>query len=157
LLLRDRSSSHDLNLNFRSRMATILAALLGLSLLVLPFTGHGAAIWPAAALLLAATLGAWLSGPAPGPWGASWTIAALAVGAPVAAYSLVPDPWGALPLALILALVGTQGAFFRYVGRRRGGAFVIAMIPLQVVFFLGCAAAIPLALIEHHFARRRGR
>ena len=151
LVLRERRAPNDLNLGLSSRIATILAGLLGLSWLALPLMGHAAALLPPAAVLLAATMSIWLSNPANRHGGRTWLALLVLTIAPLAAYSLAPDPWTVIPLALIVALMATHLAFYRYVTRKRSGAFAIAVIPMQVVFFLGCAASALVGLIKHHF------
>jgi glycosyltransferase involved in cell wall biosynthesis len=108
LVLRHGRMSSDLNLSLGSRIATILAGLLALCLLVFPLAGYTAALWPAAALL-------------------------------------------------ILGLVATQWAFYRYLAEKRSSAFALAVVPMQVLFFLGCAIAVPLGFIRHHLGKRRSR
>lgn len=153
LVLRERRAPSDLNLGLSSRIATFLAGLLGLSVPMLPLTGHAAALLPAAALLLAAALSIRLVTAADGHKGRTLFALALAVVAPVAGYTLAPDPWAVIPLALILALIGTQRAFYRYVARKRSGAFALAVVPMQVLFFLGCAVAAVIGLFKHYFGR----
>jgi hypothetical protein len=158
LVLRDRRIPNDLNLNYKSRIATILAALLGLSLFILPLSGRAAAVLPAAAFLLATALGARFSSPTGKFRGSSLLLAALTVAAPPAAYILAPDALAVIPLVLILALIWTHLAFYRYVAAKRSVAFAIAVVPMQVLFFLGCAISVPLGLIRHIIcARKAGR
>jgi len=108
LLLRCGGRSRDLNLNLKSRIATALAGLFGLALIILPLSGH----------------------------------------------------FGALGLALvllILVLVWTQLGFYRCAARKRSIVFALAVVPMQVLFFLGCAAAVPLGFIEYHLDNRHRR
>jgi hypothetical protein len=77
--------------------------------------------------------------------------AALALGAPVGAWLLAPSPWAVIPMALILALIWTQLAFYRHLVQKRSGAFAFAVVPMQVLFFLGCVIAVPLGIIMHQF------
>ncbi len=153
LVLRERRAPSDLNLGLGSRIATFLAGLLGLSVPLLPLTGHAAALLPAAALLLAAALSIRLVTAADGHKGRTLFALALVVVAPLAGYTLAPDPWAVIPLALILALIGTQLAFYRYVAHKRSGAFAIAVVPMQVLFFLGCAVAAVIGLFKHYLGR----
>lgn len=154
LLLHERRLPRDLNLGFCARIATILAALLGLSLLVLPLTGHAWALSPAVAFLLVAPMSIWLSEPAGRRSGGTVFALALALLVPLAGYALAPDPWAVIPLALILALVWTHLAFYRYLLQKRGGAFAIAVIPMQVLFFLGCAVAVVIGVLKHHYGKQ---
>ena len=64
--------------------------------------------------------------------------------------------WPAL-LVLLLVLVWAQLGFYRYVARKRSITFALAVVPMQVVFFLGCAIAVPLGFIQHYFGHRRSR
>jgi GT2 family glycosyltransferase len=100
LLLQHPSVPRDLNLNWRAKLATLSAALLGLILLgFLP----GVLAWgqPSPVLLPAC-------------------------------------------LALLLLMVWTQWGFYRLLARKGGFGFALAAVPLQFVFFLGCAASVPL-------------
>ena len=152
LVLREGKVSSDLNLSLSSRIATFLAGLFGLSLLVFPLTGQLAAIWPALAFLLAGASCAWCINPTGSSAGSALS-AVLAVVLPVGAYWLSPSPWALVPLALILAMIWTQLAFYRYLVQKRSGAFAFAVVPMQVLFFLGCVAAVPLGIIMHQFGR----
>jgi glycosyltransferase involved in cell wall biosynthesis len=153
LMLRNGQASSDLNLSLQSRIAAILAGLFGLSLLVFPAVGHSAAIVPAAAFLLASTMGAWLCNATERSSAGTVAAASLAVMAPIGFYMLAPDPWATVPMILILALVWTQLAFFRWIAQKRSVAFALAAVPMQLLFFLGCAAAVPLGFIGYYFGQ----
>jgi GT2 family glycosyltransferase len=152
LVLREGHASSDLNLSLSSRIATLLAGLFALSLLVFPLTGQLDAIWPALAFLLAGVICAWLTHPTSSSAG-SVLGTAVALLLPPAAYWLAPSPWALLPLALILAMIWTQLAFYRYLVQKRSGTFALAVVPMQVLFFLGCVAAVPLGIMLHQFGR----
>lgn len=161
LLLQRGSAPLDLNLDFRSRLGTAIAAAFTLSLVVLAAAGHAAATLPALALLLASALGAKLSDLRPDRRLAP-LLAALTVGAPLAAWALAPgpgapDPLASIPLGLVLCLVATEFGFYRYAARKLGGAFAVAMVPLRLVYFLGCLAAIPLGVVAFLRRPRPGR
>lgn len=108
LLLHSGGRPRDLNLNLKSRLATTVAGLFGLALLIVPLTGHFEAL-------------------------------------------------GLALVLLILVLVWSQLGFYQYVARKRSIAFALAVVPMQVLFFLGCAAAVPLGFIQYHLDNRRGR
>jgi len=148
LLLRNRDAPSDLNLSNNSRLATLLAGILALTVPALLLTGHSAATLPAAALLLVASSSALFAGKRSGGLLPTLT---LAVSAPLAAYILVPDSLAAVPLTLILLLVWTHRAFYRYVAKKRNTAFALAVVPQQVFFFLGCAVSGVLGLIIYFF------
>jgi len=150
LVLRNRQMTNDLNLDYKSRLATVLAGLLGLSLLVLPFTGHAGAMLPVVAFLLAAGFAPWFVRLAGGREGNTLVATALAILAPLTCYWLVPDPMALIPLALVLAIIATNPELYRYVALKRNGTFAIAVAPMQVVFFVCCVVAVPLAYIEHY-------
>ncbi len=154
LVLREGHAASDLNLNLSSRFATFLAGLFGLSLLVFPFAGQLAALWPALALLLAGAICAWLTNPS-GKSSGSVFCTALAILLPAAAYGLAPNPWAAVPLAIILAMIWAQLPFYRYLVQKRSSAFAIAVVPMQVLFFLGCVVAVPFGIVLHLFNRPR--
>ena len=73
----------------------------------------------------------------------------LVIVAPVAVYKAFPNPWGIIPLAFILVLVWTQLGFYRYLAQKRSVAFAIAVIPMQFLFYTGCALAIPLGVADY--------
>jgi hypothetical protein len=79
----------------------------------------------------------------------------LTVSAPLVAYWLAPDLLALIPLTLILLLVWTHIAFYRYAAQKRNVAFAFAVIPMQVIFFLGCAVSGVLGLIIYFFAADR--
>ena len=154
LVLRERQAPSDLNLGLGSRIATILAGLLAVSWLALPITGHAAALLPATGFLLAAAISIWLSQPAGRHNGRTWLALLLVVLMPFVAYSLAPDPRAVIPLALILGLISTHLAFYRYVARKRSGAFAVAVIPMQVLFFLGCVVSAVIGLTKYCFGKQ---
>lgn len=148
LLLRNQDAPSDLNLSNNSRFATLLAGILALTVLALLLTGHAAATLPAAAFLLVAASCSLFAGKRGG--GLLLTLT-LAVSAPLAAYILVADSLAAIPLTLILLLVWTHRAFYRYVANKRNTAFALAVVPQQVIFFLGCVVSGVLGLIIYFF------
>lgn len=150
LVLRQRQAPTDLNLNLASRTATVLAALFALSLVALVTTTHASATWPAMALLAAGVCSAWLTQIAPRRSVVNALAPAVAVVATLGAIEPASDPWALLPLALITALVLIQLPFYRYLAQKRGGAFALAAIPMQLLFFLCCACAIPLGMAEFY-------
>ena len=148
LLLHNREAPSDLNLSNRSRIATFLAGVLGLSVMALLLSGHAAALAPATAFLVAGVISASITGKSAG---SSMLTLALAVLPPVAVYYWIPDPLAVIPLALILLVAWTHLAFYRYAARKRNSAFAFAAIPQQVIFFLGCVVATLLGLVQHFF------
>ena len=152
LVLREGHASSDLNLNLSSRIATLLAGLFGLSLLVFPLTGQLSAIWPALAFLLAGAICGWSINPTGTSSGASLSVA-LAILLPAGAYWLAPNPWSIVPLAFVLGMIWTQLAFYRYLIQKRSVAFALAVVPMQVVFFLGCVVAVPIGIVMHLFGQ----
>ncbi|MDH4018334.1 MAG: glycosyltransferase family 2 protein [Xanthomonadales bacterium] len=150
LVLSDGKMTNDLNLNYRSRIATVLAALLAMLVPVLLLTGHGAALLPVTGFLLTAAISARLFVRPAMQHGKSLVTIILALLIPLLAYWLKPDILSMVPVALLLALVATHQGFYRFVANKRSMAFAIAVVPMQFVFFLGCAVSIPLALLRHH-------
>jgi GT2 family glycosyltransferase len=151
LLLQYRSAPADLNLNLRARAATVSAALLLAIMLLLPLTGHTEAIVPTLALFLAAVICSRLTKDSnPGKTSRGWkSPLALLIGIlmPLLALAWVPDPWALLPLALIAVIVWAQKGFYYLLSERGGVGFAIAVVPFQVLFFLGCALSIPLGVL----------
>ena len=157
LLMQERKAPLDLNLDLRTRLATVLAGLLAGSLAVLSLSGHTAALLPAVLFVLAIAASARLFGT-----GVTTGLAGLigcvpVVIAPMAAYAVWPDPWAAIPLALLGGLIGMESAFYRYLARTRGILFALAVVPMRLLFFWGCIAAIPLGIINHLLARQHAR
>jgi glycosyltransferase involved in cell wall biosynthesis len=146
LVIRESSLTSDLNLNYKSRYATVFAGLLGLLLPVLALTGHAVAILPAATLLLSLLIGTRLP-----PDQGKYTVALLCtlILAPLAVYILLPDPLALVPLILIFAIIATHLEFYSYVAHKRGFIFALAVVPMQIVFFSCCAMSIPIAFILH--------
>lgn len=163
LLLRFPEAPADLNLGWRSRLATAGTTLL---LLVVPalLWLRPTALLPAAALLLACLLSAWLAARVPGggadprrttPRALADALAVAGVaGLPLLAAWREPDPWALLPLALTAAVALLQFDFYRLVARLHGLAFACAVLPLQLLFFLGCGLSIPIGLARHLTTRR---
>jgi hypothetical protein len=150
LVLRQRQAPSDLNLNLTSRVATLLAASFALSLVALITTSHIAAIWPALALLVMGTCSAWLSRIEFARSVVDALAPAMAVVATLGLVLLASDPWALVPLTLIAALVLAQLPFYRYLAQKRGGTFALAAVPMQLLFFLCCAGAIPLGIIQFY-------
>jgi len=155
LVLRDGKVSNNLNLDYKSRVATLLAGLLGLSFLLLTVTGHAAAMLPTLIFLIAAAVCNGFSAHEYNHRGITVIATVLALLAPLIAYWLAPDPLALIPLGLALAISSTHLAFYCYVLHKRNMAFAIAVIPMQVIFFLGCAVSIPLAFIKHYRGKRQ--
>lgn len=60
--------------------------------------------------------------------------------------------WG-VP-ALVAVIVAMQWGFYRDTARLKGVGFALGVVPAQVLFFLCCAAAIPLGVLRHLGDRR---
>ena len=155
LILDEGHLTNDLNLSYRSRIATVLAGLLAMIILILILTGHGTALLPVTGFLLAAVISARLSVAIPRQRGGDIFALALTVLIPLLCYWLKPDPFAWAPMALLLTLAATHLDFYHYVAQKRSIAFAIAVIPMQLLFFLGCAASIPLAFFRFHLDGRR--
>jgi hypothetical protein len=157
LLWRYRSAPADLNLNGQARIATVSAALLLVTVLLALLFGHGKAMVPTLVLLLAALLCGWLTKDSDtGKTGNGWkSPLALLIGIlmPLLALAWVQDPWALLPLVFIAVIVWAQKGFYRLLSERGGVAFAIAIVPFQLLFFLGCALSVPLGYLA--FLRQR--
>lgn len=153
LVLQDGQVTNDLNLSYKSRIATLLAGMLGLIVILFAVTGHVAALLVPAAFLLGCAICAAASVPANRHRGARFVAIALTIGFPFVVYWQIPDAWTLVPLAAVLAIAATHLAFYRYVARKRNLAFAFGVIPMQVVFFIGCAVSIPLAFAGHRTSR----
>lgn len=62
--------------------------------------------------------------------------------------SLAFWPWVLVPLLAVFGIVWIQRDFFRLVTRLHGPGFGLAVIPLQVMFFVACGLAIPLGYFK---------
>ncbi len=152
LLLRYRSAPADLNLNLRARAATVSAALLWLVMLLLPLAGHALALVPTLALFLTAVISSGLMKDTErerihSKWKSP---AALLIGIlmPLLVLVWLMDPWALLPLLLVAVIVRAESGFYRLLAKRGGIAFALAVVPLQVLFFTGCALSIFLGLFS---------
>lgn len=84
-------------------------------------------------------------------------VATLAAGllVPVLAAGLLWSPlWWLIPV-LVAVIVAMQWGFYRECARLRGLGFAVGVVPAQVLFFLCCAAAIPLGVLRYATDRRR--
>lgn len=152
LLLDNRNAPNDLNINYRSRIATVVAGLLALLYVVMPVTGNTAALAPATALLLSGsicTLFALSSQPR--------IPLALAAGCLPVLLVLAADPrpLSLLPLLMIAIIVWTQLGFYRLVIRRHNLAFAFGVVPMQVLFFLSCAVSAAIGIMLHSYRKLR--
>jgi glycosyltransferase involved in cell wall biosynthesis len=153
LLLANRDIPNDLNLSYKSRVATVMAGLLVLAFILIPLAGHATALLATGVLLATSAVCSIIAGTSR----KGSLVPLLLVGLPVTS-ALVYDPqWlSLLPLATILTIVWTQRGFYQLVARRRNLAFAFAVIPMQVIFFIGCATSAALGIISHFFDRVRG-
>lgn len=151
LLLRHRSVPADLNLNQRARIATVAAALLPLTVLLALLSGHAKAIVPTLTLLLVALLCSRLTKNSVAEESSNgWkSPLALSIGIflPLLALAWFPDPWALMPLLLIAVIVWAQKDFYQLLSKRGGIGFAIAIVPFQLLFFMGCALSVPLGLL----------
>ena len=157
LLWQHRSAPADLNLNPRAKIATVSATLLSLSLLLAIPSGHSKAVIPTLAVLLAAVLCACLTEYSDEKKTARvWkSTLALLIGIflPLLSLVWVQDAWALLPLMLIAVIAWAQKDFYLLLSERGGIGFAFAVLPLQVLFFVGCALSVPLGFID--FLRQR--
>jgi cellulose synthase/poly-beta-1,6-N-acetylglucosamine synthase-like glycosyltransferase len=152
LLLASQDAPNDLNINYKSRLATVLAGLLVPLLLLLTVTGHATALVPTIALLAGSSACAWLAAkPQTNPLFAL-TVVIFPV---ILAFTISPLLPGLLPLMLIGGLVWTQWGFYGLSLKRHNLAFAFAVIPMQLVFFLCCAVSASAGIMIHLFGRNR--
>ncbi len=153
LLLASKNAPNDLNINYRSRIATVLAALLCLLLLFLGFTGQWPSLIPAIAMLASCSVCAFFALAQK-----SHNLPALLlVGLPTTlACAVYPHLPGLLPLLLVMAIVWTQLGFYKLVFKKHNLAFAFAVVPMQVLFFLGCAISAAAGITIHFFRKLQG-
>jgi GT2 family glycosyltransferase len=151
LLRRHRSAPADLNLNWRARIATVSAALLPVTVLLALLLGHAKAIVPLLALFLAALICSRLMKDSDAQKSSNgWkSPLALLVGIllPLLAFVWVADPWALLPLLFVAVIVWAQQDFYHLLAQRGGIGFAFAVVPFQLLFFMGCALSVPLGLL----------
>ena len=151
LLLATSTTSTDLNLNWKSRFATICAALLVISiagiLLIEPLY-----MLPYFVFLLACVASRFLEEAGSASWKSLLSIL-LVICLPTAVFREIAGLPALLPLFLTLAIVGAQLDFYRLVTRLHGIGFAFAVIPMQILFFLLCALSVPLGIIKYQWAK----
>ena len=156
LLRQYREAPKDLNLNWRARTATVSAALLAAMVPLLLISDHIIALVPTLVLLLAAVLCGRLTSYSDVEKSGNELKSTLAlligIFMPLLALAWVQDTWALLPLILIAVIAWAQKDFYHLLAARGGIGFAIAAVPLQVLFFMGCALSVPLGFME--FLRR---
>jgi hypothetical protein len=153
LLLANQNAPNDLNINYRSRIATVLAGLLCLLLLFLGSTGQWTSLVPVIAVLASCSVCAIFALAQKFPN----FVALIMVGAPtLLACSAYPQLPALLPLLLILAIVWTQLGFYTLVFKKHNLAFAFAVVPMQALFFLGCAISAAAGITIHSFRKLQG-
>lgn len=151
LLLRYRSAPADLNLNLPARAATASAGLLLAIMLLLPLAGRVLATVPVLALLLGAVICSRLAkdsvvGQTMGRWKSPMAFL-LGILMPLLALGWAGSPWALLPLVLVAVIIWSQSGFYQLLAKRGGIAFAIAVVPMQVLFFMGCALSVVLGYL----------
>ena len=63
------------------------------------------------------------------------------------AFAWLPVSWALLPVMLIAVIVWAQFDFYRLLSRTAGINFAIAVVPFQVLFFMGGALSGPLGYL----------
>jgi len=63
------------------------------------------------------------------------------------AFAWLPVSWALLPMILIAVIVWAQFDFYRLLSRTEGISFAIAVVPFQVLFFMGGALSVPLGYL----------
>lgn len=153
LLLSHQNAPNDLNINYKARVATLLAGLLVLWMFFLITAGHASALLPTIAVLISCWICAFYAlNPKPSK---PLTLALVGLPASLAFFSN-PQPWALPPLLLIAVIVWTQLGFYALVARKHNLAFAFAVIPMQLLFFLGCAVSAAAGITLHFFRKLRG-
>ncbi len=73
------------------------------------------------------------------------------------AFSWLPASWALLPVMLIAVIVWAQFDFYRLLSRTTGIGFAIAVVPFQLLFFMGGALSLPLGYLAWVRGGRKGR
>lgn len=153
LLLASRNVPNDLNINYKSRIATGVAGLLALLTVLLPVTGRGAALLPGIALLASCSVCMYFALKPKSPALLTLILVSLPAGL---AYLSDPQLLGLLPLLMILVIVWTQLGFYELVFKKHNLAFAFAVVPMQVLFFICCAVSAALGIMIHFYRELRG-
>lgn len=66
---------------------------------------------------------------------------------PLLALGWAGSPWALLPLVLVAVIIWSQSGFYQLLAKRGGIAFAIAVVPMQVLFFMGCALSVVLGYL----------
>ena len=154
LILREGEVPMDLNLDPGSRIATIAAGLLAISLGWLLITGQVSAWLPTLTLLFIAVLVGISPLTASGKHARGGQGFILASVLAIAVYGVVANPLALTPIALLAIMVLARVDFYRFLCRKRNAAFALAAIPMQFVHFLECAIAVPIGFYRHFRLRR---
>jgi cellulose synthase/poly-beta-1,6-N-acetylglucosamine synthase-like glycosyltransferase len=153
LLLASQNAPNDLNINYKSRIATMLAGLLALLFLLLPATGEGAALVPGITVLASCSVCAYFALKPK----SHVLLTFMLVGLPATgAYFAYPQLIGLIPLLMILVIVWTQLGFYELVIKKHNLAFALAVVPMQVLFFICCAISAALGIMIHFYRKLRG-
>jgi hypothetical protein len=149
LLLRHPDVPASLNVDTRSRLATMFAGLLALALPGLAWFGHWRACIPALALMLASVACAGLTA-IRGSQKIRDLLALLVFASSILlSVAWAADSWALLPLSLIAAMVAATSGFYHFLKNRRGWAFALGAVSAQLVFYLGCVIAVPLGWLAY--------
>lgn len=152
LLLTSHELPNDLNISYKSRIATLLAGLLALAVVLLPLTGHADTLIPSVFFLAASASCVAMAFKPRTPSFLPLLLVILP-----ASFALIYDlqPLSVLPLAMILIIAWTQLGFYVLVAKRHNLAFAFAVVPMQVIFFAGCAFSAAMGIMIHFFGKFR--
>ena len=157
LMLRDRFAPEDLNLSRESKLGTLFAFGLVLSIVGLAATGHALAALPILAALGAASLCAFLREPGRRATWRTLLGVALVVTAPTAALMLGPDPLALMPFTFWVGVMLTHRRLYAFMKSARGVTFACAVTPMHILFLLSCGVCVPFGIVAHALDRRRAR
>ncbi len=157
LMLRDRSTVHDLNLSWHSRVGTVLAYLLLLWVGWMVVSGQALAALPVLAVIGLGTASVLLHDRTDRRTWRELTVMGIAV-TPLIVWAVnALTPAAAPGLALLVAILAIHEDFYRFYCRTRGICFAAGVVPLHLLFFLYSGLCIPLGIATHYQDQRRAR
>ncbi len=153
LMQREGEAFDNLNVNAASKFATALTGLLVLSLLGLVLAGRWVAVVPFLVLIILCIPGAYLGERGDSHRWRSYLSIALTVAGTLSALLWAADTQvqlllALLPLMLCALIVASQWPFFRFLNAIRGSGYLLAAIPMQLVFFIICGLSVPLGIAQ---------
>ena len=84
----------------------------------------------------------------------AYLLVAVLVAAAWMPFGLGLGAWAALAMALLLAVVGLNRAFYAFFTRERGLPFAVRVVPLHILYYLYSGAALAIGVVRHVWKTR---